>query len=108
MQASYTAMLAAFGEESKQTQEVPKEVSKIRGSCQQAKSASVQIRGAERKLGQKEKEVEAVKVGATAAAEVVCDVQKALEEADAKVAVGIKCVKGAEIELWQKPALESV
>jgi hypothetical protein len=98
VQLAYNAMVNAFGAESAQAKDLNSQLESLRAARRQAKPVSVQLRTVERRVGQKQKAVVAAKLEATVAAEAVRAAQRALSEADEKVAACVHMLQEAESE----------
>ena len=102
LQSALSAVTAAHGQNSPQATEMAKDLARVREERQKAKPVSLQLRAAERRCTQKRKGLETAKLNATVAAEAVRAAQRALVEADEKVA---SCVYALQEEETNRQAL---
>ena len=108
VEKTLTATIAAFGTDSKQARELEQEISRLKEIQRQGKPVSTQIRAAERRQTQRQKQHDAAKLAVLAAAEAVDQAQRELAEAKRKVTETEARVREATEELealYQRPVL---
>ena len=96
VQIAHTAVVAAFGAESKQARELSAELEGMRHARRESRPLSVQLRAAERQVVQKKKVVANAKIVGVAAEEAARSAQLALKQATDRIAACEKILRGAE------------